>query len=336
MRRSSIERANPTAAAVLTLAVLLAPRFVWGQVAPDDGLIQEGLELRRQGRDAEALERFRRAHELRATPRSRAQMAMAEQALGRWVDAELHLSEALRATDDPWVQRTRAALEGAMQTIQQHLGRLEVRCNVPGARAQVDGRPAGALPSAEPLHVPPGTVVLSVAAEGYFPVSRQVTVTLGAVAREFVELVPLPPLVAAVEPPGPTPSRAGAARPGHEPDTALALRRTLGWVSAGAALVFIAGGASSLALGNSAIEHYNSAACLPPNGSASRGEACGTELDEGLTLRTVGVAGLIVGGLLGAASAVFFLTSRAGPRGARAWSCGPALGAGGVSCVGRF
>src|SRR5437868_2010830 len=67
-----------------------------------DEWVERGIELRRTRNDAEALEYFRRAYEIRPTPRTRVQMALAEQALGRWIEAEADLVEALRAQGDAW------------------------------------------------------------------------------------------------------------------------------------------------------------------------------------------------------------------------------------------
>src|ERR1700755_329211 len=53
-----------------------------------EALLHEGVSLRRQGRDEEALEVFRRAHAEAPTPRTSAQMALAAQAVGNWVEAE--------------------------------------------------------------------------------------------------------------------------------------------------------------------------------------------------------------------------------------------------------
>src|SRR5262245_713516 len=71
----------------------------------EDALIRRGLELRRRGDDAAALPHFERAYWLAQSPRSAAQLGFAEQALGRWSDAEVHVAEALRAGDDPWVRK---------------------------------------------------------------------------------------------------------------------------------------------------------------------------------------------------------------------------------------
>jgi Flp pilus assembly protein TadD len=66
--------------AVLVLAVAAV---AYAQPSDPDALDQHGIALRRQRRDAEALEEFRRSYALRPTPRTLAQIGFAEQALGR-------------------------------------------------------------------------------------------------------------------------------------------------------------------------------------------------------------------------------------------------------------
>src|SRR5436190_8859003 len=93
---------------MLVLA-LIAPAIAQAQTDDPDALIQQGLDLRREHRDDEALAVFRRSHELRPSARALAQIALAEQATGRWVDAREHLTEAL-AMDDPWIAERRGPL----------------------------------------------------------------------------------------------------------------------------------------------------------------------------------------------------------------------------------
>src|SRR6185295_12934104 len=70
-----------------------------------DSILRHGNELRRQGRDAEALTEFQRAARIEESPRTTAQVALAEQALGMWPEAESHLSSALGRDSDPWIRK---------------------------------------------------------------------------------------------------------------------------------------------------------------------------------------------------------------------------------------
>src|SRR5580704_12825575 len=96
----------------MALLVPLSPARARAQQTPpstdsatpnDEALIAEGIALREQGRDREALELFVRAAALAASPRATAQIGLAQQALGHWVEAEAGLRTALEQGTDPWI-----------------------------------------------------------------------------------------------------------------------------------------------------------------------------------------------------------------------------------------
>ncbi len=177
--------------ALIVCFAVLAPRPARAQQAETpDALLARGVELRRTGQDQQALELFRRAFELSHSPRAEAQMGLAEQALGRWLDADQHVREAYAASGDPWIQSHRAGLDASIAVIEQHVGRLEVIGNVPGAEVLVNGQPAGTLPLARPLRLIAGSVSVEVRANGYQPAQRSLTVTAGSLARESIDLLP--------------------------------------------------------------------------------------------------------------------------------------------------
>jgi tetratricopeptide (TPR) repeat protein len=169
-----------------------APAPAVAEVAESDALILEGLKLREQGKDDEALKLFVRAQELAPTPRALAQRALAEQALGNWIQAEIHLSQALAVADDPWITRHRQALDGALAVIGEHLGYLQVNGGVAGAELRLDGRLAGTLPLSSPLRVVTGRPLLEVTLAGYYPVRREIAIRPGSLSTEAIELVPAP------------------------------------------------------------------------------------------------------------------------------------------------
>lgn len=177
------------AVALVAVATSIASASAFAQSAPDDALVQQGITLRTQGRDAEALALFEQANAQFHTPRSVAQIALAEQALGRWERADRHLREALTFAQDAWITRNRAALEGALAQLQQRLCALELIDGVPGARVRVDGRDIGALPAASTVRLVRGSYTLEVEAEGYYPLRRSIDLN-GASARESVEMRP--------------------------------------------------------------------------------------------------------------------------------------------------
>src|ERR1043165_4391919 len=80
-------------------------RAAGGDDAAADAAIRRGVDLRKQGRDMDALEEFRKGYAVAKTPRALAQIALAEQALGRWVDAESDLEQAMSSKSDAWIRK---------------------------------------------------------------------------------------------------------------------------------------------------------------------------------------------------------------------------------------
>jgi len=314
------------------LAVVAAGAAV-AQSEAEDALIREGLSLRAQGRDTEALPILQRAREASRSPRATAQLGMVEQAVGRWVDADRHLREALRAAGDPWVTRTRPVLEQALGDIAQHVGRLELIGGVDGARVRVDGREAGVWPLAEPLTVPAGRVLLEVEAAGYHPLTREVVVRAGAEARESLDLVALPP---------PPPARLVVTPPmaptQRTPSPDRRAWRAWSYVGFGVGGAFVVGGAVSLVLWQSNVSRFNGTTYCGQVGEVAVGGAdCEGWLRDGALARTLGVVGLAVGGAALVASTVtFVLSGAARSRPAQTWSCGPTFTAPGVACAWRL
>src|SRR5262245_2692232 len=117
----------------LSLALVL-PELASAQSDAEraDRLITEGIELRRQGEDERAMQKFLAALELAESPRGLAQVALAAQALGNWLEADSYLRRALAVENDAWIQRNRAALDSSMATISQRVGSIDVRVSIDG------------------------------------------------------------------------------------------------------------------------------------------------------------------------------------------------------------
>ena len=175
----------------LAIACLAGGSVAEAQSEDPDTLLHEGVQFRREGHDDQALERFRRAYELGHRINALGQMGFAEQALGQWTLADRDVREALSHTNDPWVHHNNAALEQAIATIGQHVGRLDIAGGVPGAEIRIDGQVVGTLPLSSPIRAVAGSAGLEVRAVGYLTVSRQIVVNAGSLVRENVTLVPV-------------------------------------------------------------------------------------------------------------------------------------------------
>ena len=326
-------------------------------LAQDAATIEElhrrGLTLREQGRPSEALDLFRRAHALHAEPRSLVRMALAEAELGRWVDAHAHLSAAMSTPDDRFIRQHRRDLDEELDGIRGHVGLLEVQSATPGTTVSINGGDATPLPPA-PVTVPEGALNIELAAAGCQSVRRSLTIAPRATAQLIVQLVCAPTTVAtapaiapttpprrSVEPaPAPvappsrvavTPSR--TAPPSRSSGGTL---RTLAWVSAGGAALFLGAGVVATVVGSDAAAHWNDdSRCL--TGTATRGETCAAQADLVNVMGPLAISGFVAGSLAAAASVALFVGSsgeRAPTR--TAWVCAPSLGVPGLACGATF
>jgi serine/threonine-protein kinase len=186
--------------AVLAASLVLAPSSAR---ADDDAeaLIRQGVQLRREHRNVEALDLFARALALSPTPRARAQVALAEQALGRWLEAERDLDAALASDQDAWIAKNHSVLEQARGTIAQQLAWLTVLVDAPSAEAELDGRQ---VPCGVETRALARSSVLKVRAPGYAPEERPVTLGPAQHVQQKVVLTPVAP-VAPVAPDAPAP-----------------------------------------------------------------------------------------------------------------------------------
>lgn len=291
----------------VTLLSLTAATGARAQEADAEAITRHGLELRREHRDLEALEEFRRAHALQPTPRAMAQIAFAEQALGRWVDAEADLDKAMQAKDDPWIKRNAAVLGMGLTSIQAHLGWLDVATDAPNAELWVNGVRAGALPLRAPLRVEAGSLTIEVRATGYAPAQRSSSVEPGGRARELVPMVPLEP--ASVAPPpmvrGTTPS---ATAPLQAAPRVVPVNKAL----RGSAFVALGAGAGAIAIG--AYFGVRTLSTKSERDQDCKGQACnvtGLALDgEARSLALRSTAWLVLGAVSAGSGALLLWVSR--------------------------
>jgi hypothetical protein len=317
------------AAGALACLLALAPSSVIAEDA--DALIKQGVELRRAGKDQEALEQFRRAYELAPSPRAVAQLGLAEQALGRWVDAEAHVDKALEAPQDPWIAKYHATLEASRVTIAGHLGSLEVR-GPEGAEVRVDGQLEGTLPLSRALRLPAGSALLDVSSHGRPLLTRAVNIVPGQLARENlaaphdgaprVTVVDGAPRVTSVDGASPAP----AASPG-------AGRRRAAWIATwlGAGLAAVGGG--GLLVGEIEARHWRDNGCT----STSPDPGCSDSYHTGTRARAIGDISLIAAGAAGITATVLFLSgSPSRHEGEARVACLPDQTRLGAACTLRF
>lgn len=151
-------------------------------------LIQRGLDLRRKGQDFEAVELFQKAYDLAPTPRSCAQLGLAEQATARWAEAEEHLDKALAAVNHAWIRKNRVVLESSLATVRARVGQIDLRGEPPGSELLVNGRPRGRLPLAAPVRVSEGQVELELRNPGYTSMTRTLNLAGGQILHLYMGL----------------------------------------------------------------------------------------------------------------------------------------------------
>jgi hypothetical protein len=278
---------------------------VWGSsaFADDDvaDLLDRGVELRREHRNEEALALFERAARLAPAPPTFAQMALAEQALGRWVDAARDFDAALSSGDDPWIAKNLDALVGAQAIVSRHVGWIAVQVDAAGAEVLLDGRP---IPQGPDLCVTSGGAVLEVHAAGRVPDIRHVEIEPAKHARLTIALAVLAPAV----PPAPTvllvPPPADAA-PASTPIIPLVL---------GAA------GVASLATGTyfgiRTFSDKSQRDALCPVGGVCQPAAQNSDSDA-RSSANISTAAFITGGALVVAAGVWWLVARSDSHGDR-------------------
>jgi PEGA domain len=147
--------------------------------------IRKGVELRRNGANDQALEAFLQAHRIRPSGRTKGQIGLAHQSLREWVKAADCLDEAL-ASHEPWIEKNRAPLEGAVAAVKKHIGWLGIK-GLDGSHAWLNETPIGTLPLKE-IRVEEGSYVVKVDHEGSAPWSQTVAVTGGEVAEAVAPL----------------------------------------------------------------------------------------------------------------------------------------------------
>ncbi|HWO12640.1 MAG TPA: tetratricopeptide repeat protein, partial [Polyangiaceae bacterium] len=297
--------------------------------SPVDELVASAIQSRGAGRDAAALELYRRANALDPdNARVLAHLGATYQALGRWVLAHTYLSRALEHRDDAYIQRHRAELEEALGIVGEHIGFLEVYGAPDGAEALINGQIVATLPMTGPIPVIVGSYLLEIRFKGHYTLGRPITVAQRGLTREEVQLTPLAAGgPAASEPAQPAPG--SAAREPHVSSGGPSwVPWTLGGLSAAAAVTSV--------IAYSRREYYadrwNDDACL--GGGVSREENCGGDYDRGKQAETVMWVSGVAAGVFAAGAVITAIVFSDDEPEQVGFRCAPGLG--GASCSGSF
>ena len=305
-----------------TVAVVAAASPARAAVDNDDPerLIKRGNDLRRQGDNIRAFGYLQRAHELAGTPRTGAQLGLCEQALGRFADAETHLTAAL-STNDAWVDANRAGLEASRSVARKKLGKIQITGAPPGTTVAIGNAAPAKLPADSTIWVAPGATNLALEAPGFRSATRATQVVEGGTATVAAGLAPVAaaatPATAVATAPAttttstttpapdgtppvttPGPDDNGGAGDGPRDDGASALRIT-GLAVAGTGVAMVVTGFVLRNMASSKLEAINSDAnAMPPRPYNPENGNWKTYDTSGWALLGVGGAAIVTGAII--------------------------------------
>ncbi len=348
-------RARGVLALVISLAISqsIAPRGVALAASPAaevENLIRDGVALRRQQRDIQALPLFQKAYDLVRNPRTAGQLGLCELSLGYWLEAEQHLTEALATPGNPWVAKNRDSLDASLKRARENIGQLMVTGSPAGAQLFVNGHPVGQLPLSDPLRLARGPADIELRADGYTTARRSFTVSGEAATLEIkLEAKRAPIAEAPRAPQEKPPGRIAETPPKSEPANSgdadgSAPGRGLRWAAiASAALggVALAGAGFETVRWQSGVSDFNNHQtngkpdCQVKDPLQRGGPGCLTLYNKYTSDERLAIIGFAAGGALAAASLTLFLVAPRASAGAperTALSCAPTVTDPGVTC----
>jgi hypothetical protein len=334
-------------ALLLAVVALTASAPASGADLAED-LIKKALELRRRGDDLGAFPLLERARQISPTPRAAAQLGFCAQAIGRWADAEVHLSEALKATNDPWVKKNRVPIEESLAAAKAHVAVIEISGDPAGGEVLVNGNPVGTLPLDAPVRVAAGEIDLELRARGHQRTTRSLRVEGGQyqkivlraqpdtaaaapAVRPPAAIAPPPQVTAAATTPDPTTAPPQVTVTAQPESPVSGWRRAAKWVSWSLGAAALGVGVYGTLRNGSLIDDFDAGCAIDPQigpyavaGSGRTNAGCASLKSDYESASTMAVIGFVGAGALVATGFVLLLTEPAGES-RTAWSCVPGL-----------
>jgi hypothetical protein len=337
--------------AVVFISSTLAPRAARAAAPQADALVNQAVELRRSGDDEGALALLLQAYGLARAPRTAGQLGFCEQALGRWAEAETHLTEALKAGDDPWVKKNRDTIEKALGFVKSHIARIEILGDPATAEVWVNGALAGKLPLGSPVRVAAGEVEIELRAPGFVSEKKTMRLEAGQYQRIILHAserpappAPAPPAAAHSETTNivvnvPESHTGTAATPTpavtKEPEAAPSSGRlALKWVAWGIGAAALGVGFYGAAGNSSGVSSFDKKCGIDPKtgmvfsqAPPTTDAACASLKSDYESKSHLGIGGFVAAGVLAATGVVLWLAEPATrAHDATALRCAPALG----------
>jgi hypothetical protein len=329
----------------LVAGALLAPaRASAGPAEEAEALVRQGNQLRSAGDDQSALPIFEKAVAVHPSPRTWAQLGLVEKALGRWAEADRHLTDALKGGNDPWIQKNVTILEKTLAEVKRQVARIEITGEPVGADVLVNGRPVGKVPLPQPVRVNAGTVDIELRAPGYKPTLR----TVAVVGLQYQPVVIRLEREGSGDSAAPPPAGGGPLSLGADSDRPAQPWRP--WAIGGA----VAGSAVGIGVGVlGALQHdqkvtdFNKRECAEAaNGTivikstGVKDQTCANLHTGYKNAKTMAIVGFTAGAALGVTALILYLTTPGGGASETAMVNTPACSAGpgvvGLGCTLRF
>lgn len=286
---------------------LAACLLAWLAFAPaaraQDDPLALGRAAREAGDHAAALAAFSSAWDASAAPIARAEMASEELALGRFVLAETHASEALAFATDPEIAARAADISATRDAAAAHLGSVEIRCPA-GFALSVDDAPVGTSPLPHLVRLEAGHHVVRASRDDYEPAMAEVDVAARSVARASLEPVWIDD------------------RPILERGATGEGQRIAGWTSLIAGGVALAVGAVALGVELDRDAYLRSDACTPTSPLESRESRCPDAASIRGTYVDVARVLFVSAAVLGLAGVILLVTAPSDPTAVQA-RCAP-------------
>jgi hypothetical protein len=320
--------------------------------------LAEGVRLLSAHDYARALVQFDGAYALFPSPKLHYNRGLALEGLGRQADAFVAFSRFVDESKDPSPDYLKHA-QRELERLKGMIGFLEISTSPTGAEVRLDGERLGTTPLS-PVPTEAGKHEVTVSAPDFGPDSvQQVVVSRGerlsvrvdlrgrqtspprvtnpgraggSASPEKPESLPMPTAPGRPDQPGPSPA-----------DTSRGpVLRVVAWSSAAVGAALLTGGLVETVVASNKLDQFRGT--LAPDGSGRTcgvdrpgygGGVCTTLHDDWKQARTLGIVGLVGGGVLAATSVALFVVS-SDQSGERKVACAPAATSFGLTCAGRF
>lgn len=140
-----------------------------------------------------ALEAYEQAYEAYSSPQIFLLIAIAEQKLGRYLEAMRHYETMLSDSSSDKLKKEAAdAAIAGMKDVQEHLSAIDITVEQDGATVRVDGEKIGVTPLDGPYWLDPGKHTYTVTLKGHTPKEEVLDLDVQETASRQLRLLALP------------------------------------------------------------------------------------------------------------------------------------------------